>query len=155
MKILVTVGTSAFDNLMEAVDTQLCNSHYDITCQLASGLYVPQHFSHFRFSTEFKHYYQSADVIITHGGAGTVFELLECKKKILVVPNQTRRDKHQGDLARYVEQQQLGGVCWDLSMLSKDLQTCIAKDYQYYRAEEFFYADNILDYFGIPRRTSS
>lgn len=153
MKILVTVGTSGFDDLIQAVDQQLKEAGFEITCQLASGVYVPTNFSHFRFSSEFRDYFEQADLVITHGGAGTVFELLEMRKKILVVPNQRRRDKHQGDLAQYVEQQKLGGVCWDLADLKTDLQSCIESDYQFYRAEAFFYADNILDYFGIPRHT--
>lgn len=154
MKILVTVGTSVFDGLIQAVDEQLVDTEHDITCQVATGLYVPQNFPHFRFSTEFRRYFEEADLIISHGGAGTVFELLELRKKVLVVPNQMRRDKHQGDLGQYVEQQKLGGVCWNLSELREDLETCVRSTYQLYRAEEFFYADNILDYFGIPRHTS-
>lgn len=154
MNILVTVGTSAFDDLIQAVDEQLLGKSYHVTCQVADGNYVPVNFPHFRFSPEFRRYFEEADLIISHGGAGTVFELLEMHKKILVVPNQMRRDKHQGDLAQYVAQQKLGAVNWELKHLARDLDECIRSSYERYRAEEFFYADNILDYFGIPRQTS-
>ncbi|NQZ08441.1 MAG: hypothetical protein HRT35_14905, partial [Algicola sp.] len=112
--IFVTVGTTAFDQLIEAVDAQLSGHQFDVTCQIANGKYLPK-IKHVRFAEDFSRRLVEADVVITHGGAGTVFELLEQGKKMIMVPNLFRVDKHQQDLANDVEQNGVAGVCWALS----------------------------------------
>ena len=103
MRILVTVGSSEFNELIQAVDEQLADSGHEIICQIGNGSYVPKSFEYFRFADNFTSYYQNVELVISHGGGGTVFELLEHGKRILVIPNCMRSDKHQLDLANYIE----------------------------------------------------
>ncbi len=146
--IFVTVGTTAFDQLIEAVDAQLPGTQFDVTCQIADGKYLPKT-KHVRFADDLSHRFAQADVVITHGGAGTVFELLEQGKKIVVVPNLFRVDKHQTDLAKHVEQNNFGVVCWALSDLSACLERCIDTTFNPYSKEPFFMAGELLEYFGM------
>jgi len=60
-------------------------------------------------------------VIITHAGAGTVFQLLEDKAKMVVIPNHDRIDAHQLDIAQYVDNNKFASVCYDL----ENIQTCV------------------------------
>ena len=44
-------------------------------------------------------YVQNADLIISHAGAGSILDALECKKNLIVVANQSLMDNHQLELA--------------------------------------------------------
>jgi beta-1,4-N-acetylglucosaminyltransferase len=148
ISIFVTVGTTAFDQLIEAVDAQLSGPQFDVTCQIADGKYLPK-IKHVRFSDDFLRRFAQANVVITHGGAGTVFELLEQGKKIVVVPNLFRVDKHQTDLAKHVEQNNFGAVCWSLAELTTCLERCIDTTFNPYSKDPFFMAGELLEYFGM------
>lgn len=148
MKVLVSVGTGRFDELIEQVDKCLSTTDFMVCCQIGAGVYKPHH-RHYGLSDSFKTDVDNADVVVTHAGAGTVFELLESGKKTLIVPNQFRVDKHQQDLAQYVEQQQFAGVCWQLDDLKQKLLEVHQTDYRPYQKDVFFKADELLDYFGL------
>lgn len=152
MKILVTVGTSSFDPLIKQIDQLLANhpqtDNWDFTCQIGNGDYQPTA-NHFRFEDNFLQYIEAADVVITHAGAGTVFELLDRGKKLLAVPNFYRLDKHQQDLARYIEQSNYGAVCWSLPDLADTLAQCINSTFKPYQKDAFFMVDDLLAYFGM------
>ncbi len=153
MNILVTVGSSPFESLIKAVDLQLSNTEFTLTCQIATGTYQPRAHSFLRFSDQFPRLIEQADVVITHGGAATVFELLEIVKqtgkKVLLVPNLDRIDQHQQDLAHFVERNHYAGVCWSLERLSASVRECIGQTFKPYQKDSFFMADDILTYFGI------
>jgi len=154
--IYVTVGSGGFDQLIDAADKQL-SSDFQLWCQIGKGKTIPSA-NHFRFNEQFKHYIAQADMIVTHGGAGTVFELLELGKKLVVVPNLYRVDSHQKDLARYLEQERFAVVCWDLSQLYDCVARCLdnkvfnAKPYQ---KQPFFMADELLSYFSLKNQVLS
>lgn len=120
-KVLVTVGTTPFNSLFETLEKCDIPDGLELECQIAAGTYVPQKFSYFRFSDDFEQKLKSADAVISHAGAGTVFNLLELGKPALVVANLERKDNHQIELARYVAQSKLA-----LGVLQMDaLQTAI------------------------------
>ena len=90
--IFVTVGSVApFDELIEKVDllagAQGETRIKDPIMQIGNGKYIPQNGRWFRFETDLSRYYMDADLIITHNGAGTLFEILPLGKKVIVVPN--------------------------------------------------------------------
>jgi beta-1,4-N-acetylglucosaminyltransferase len=149
MNILVTVGTSAFDELIEAVDKQLLQSEYSLTCQIADGRYIPKNHLSIKFSNDFTSLVNNADIVIAHGGAATVFELLEGAKKIVLVPNAKRIDKHQHDLAGFVQKQNYGVVCWSLETLLESVRFAQQQTFAPYHKEPFFMARNILQYFNL------
>jgi beta-1,4-N-acetylglucosaminyltransferase len=119
--ILVTVGTTAFDSLIRQIDTSI-SLDLDIRLQIANGNYLPQNFSWFRFSSAISSLYEEADFIICHAGAGTVYRLLEMRKKIIVVPNLNRSDPHQRELAFFVESNRYGMVCWDYAKIQESIE---------------------------------
>jgi beta-1,4-N-acetylglucosaminyltransferase len=149
MKVFVTVGTTPFDQLIEAVDLQFKTQKYDISCQIAGGSYQPSNHSFFSFSDRYKTQCNQADLVITHGGGATVFELLENGQKIVLVPNLFRVDKHQQDLAQFVESQGFGVVCWQLDQLASCVELALRNEFKPYHKEPFFMADDLLQYFGV------
>ena len=102
MKVLVTVGTTRFDSLIKYIDEVFIDSGIAFTFQIADGKYEPVNFPYFTFSNDIETHYHGSDVVICHAGAGTIYKLLEIKKKIIIVPNTERRDNHQLDIAEYM-----------------------------------------------------
>ena len=101
--VLITVGTTKFNSLISYLDQNL--SRVDgckFKFQIANGTYIPVNYDYVRFSDNFIEWYKSADIVITHAGAGTIYKLLNMGKKILMVPNLERRDKHQVEIAEYL-----------------------------------------------------
>ena len=105
--ILVTIGTTAFDSLIERIDKVFPKSS-DVLFQIADGKYKPVNFPFITFVDNIDEYYQKARLIICHAGAGTVYQLLEMGKKIIVVPNMNRSDPHQRELADYISNNKYG-----------------------------------------------
>jgi beta-1,4-N-acetylglucosaminyltransferase len=152
MNILATVGTTPFDQLIAAVDQQFSNVDFSITCQISSGNYQPHSHAFVRFVENYSDLFSDVDIVITHGGAATVFELLEAGKKIVLVPNLLRIDKHQEDLAHFVEKNQYGVVCRQLDTLVSCVERASRTTFKQYQKEPFFMGRSILQYFGIPTK---
>jgi beta-1,4-N-acetylglucosaminyltransferase len=122
MKMFITVGTTPFDKLIRFCDEYL-DSSLSVTMQISKdAAYIPRRFDYFTFTNDIISYYRDADLIITHAGAGTVFKLLEMRKRIIVFPNLQRDDSHQRDLADVVSRRKWGLVCWNY----QDLPAVIA-----------------------------
>ncbi|PJB79735.1 MAG: glycosyltransferase [Acidobacteria bacterium CG_4_9_14_3_um_filter_49_7] len=149
MKIFVTVGTTKFDGLIRYVDEHFKDSIHEFTLQIADGNYTPDHFPYFNFTDEIKDYYRDCDLVISHGGAGSIYRLLELQKKIIVVPNLERKDRHQLDIARYMSEKNY--VLWVSSFdkLTDTISRCETHQFDRFRKQDFFAADKILD-FLIP-----
>lgn len=49
---------------------------------------------HFKFKPSLTDDYKNADLIICHGGAGTILECLRLRKKIIVINNDSLMDNH-------------------------------------------------------------
>ena len=144
MKTLVTVGSSSFDSLIRAVDQAATKlKAFSFTFQIGTGEYKPQNGNSFARSNEFSSVLADADIVITHAGAGTVFELLELNKKMIVVPNFDRVDKHQSDLALYIERNNYALVCHDVNHIESHIEGIIAYEPVPYSKESFFLADEL------------
>lgn len=122
--VFVTVGTTKFDALIQAVDQlevvlALAAQGFDkLTLQIGAGSYVPmvicpagQHvFKHasgfevewFRFAPSLKAFMQAASLVISHAGAGSLFEALQLRKAIVAVPNSILMANHQTELAEHL-----------------------------------------------------
>lgn len=145
MKVLVTVGSSSFDSLIRAVDQAATKlAAFSFTFQTGTGEYKPKNGSYFARSNEFSSVLVDADVVITHAGAGTVFELLELNKKIIVVPNFDRIDKHQSDLALYIERNNYALVCHDVSLIENHIEGINMYEPTPYNKDSFFLADELI-----------
>lgn len=148
MRIFVTVGTTAFDELIRVIDA--LNVGDDIVLQISNNsVYMPINYPFFKFSTNIEKYYNDADIVITHGGAGSVYRLLELEKKIVIVPNLNRVDKHQKDLSDFMQRSGYAWVCEDLNMLSQVLNKAYKSDFKKYRYDSFFKADEILQFIRL------
>ena len=76
--IFVTVGNGKFDPLVQELDRlkEEGKIKENIIIQLGHGSYRPKYCEWVEFAPSLERYYQQADLIISHGGPGTVFEIL-------------------------------------------------------------------------------
>lgn len=132
--IFVTVGTTEFNGLTEAADN--LNIKEEIIIQKANGKYIPKNHKSFKFSDSFDDYLEKADIVITHGGAGTIFKLLDMNKKIIAVANNERDDLHQSDLTKKLSDENYLSWCKDLKNLRGDIKKIQSKEFNKYKKPE-------------------
>ncbi len=149
MKIFVTVGTTKFDGLIRYIDEHFKDSIHEFTLQIAGGNYIPVHFPYFNFTDEIKAYYRDCDLVISHGGAGSIYQLLELQKKVIVVPNLERSDRHQLDITRFMSEKNYVLQVSNLDNLPDAISRCETHQFDRFGKQDFFAADEILD-FLIP-----
>jgi beta-1,4-N-acetylglucosaminyltransferase len=117
--IFVTVGTTHFDDLVREVD-RLCAAGAiadRVSMQIGSGKYVPRNAGWVRYLDNLREMEQQADLVICHGGVGSLFELLDLKKNFIAVPNRQLPDDHQAQLLRALESEGCCRCCWNLNTL--------------------------------------
>ncbi|KAK0090549.1 hypothetical protein PV325_011696 [Microctonus aethiopoides] len=111
--VFVTVGTTKFDRLIETItdDNVLealnARGYTRLILQIGkTSLRVDDtprcgffHIEAFGLKPSIREYMHSADLIISHAGAGSCLEALEAKKPLIVVSNELLMDNHQLELA--------------------------------------------------------
>lgn len=115
-KIFITVGTTRFDLLCETITTspvitalkkigceevnfQIGNSDFDPGDFMKEGVKIHT----YRFKDSIQDDIRSADLVISHAGAGSCLEALEASKPLLVVVNEDLMDNHQLELAEQLQ----------------------------------------------------
>ncbi|MFH1836464.1 MAG: PssE/Cps14G family polysaccharide biosynthesis glycosyltransferase [Methanobacteriota archaeon] len=97
--IFVTISKGAFDRLIKSVDSLAERIDEDIVMQIGNTRHIPRNTQFFRFCSkkEMDDYYKKADLIITHGGAGSLFSALRFSKKCIAVPRYREFGEHVDD----------------------------------------------------------
>jgi beta-1,4-N-acetylglucosaminyltransferase len=135
--IFVTVGTTPFDSLIEYLDN--IESQKEIILQISKDAkYKPKNKKYFEFIGNINDYYERASLIITHAGAGSIYNLLEKDKKIIIVPNTERIDNHQLDITEYMKNENYALTCLDLNSLEKMIKNIDSYNLKIYEKEKFF-----------------
>lgn len=121
--IFVTVGTTEFDTLVTAADRLAATIEEEIVIQIGHGRVEPRHASWFRFAPSLDEYYAAATLVITHGGLGTLTEVLRRGLRTVGVSNPDRYDRHQDQILRAFEE--AGHLVWcrDLADLATAVVT--------------------------------
>lgn len=144
MNILVTAGTTPFDSLFAHInDLAPRFPNFRFIGQIGHGDYVPTAFPSFTFSNEFATQIDSADAVITHAGAGTVYDLLERGKPSIVIANLERKDKHQREITKYVQDSGYALATTDLADLKEFLDQLETFEPARYEKTDFFLAGDI------------
>ena len=119
--IFVTVGTTQFDELVEAIDKIAPKLDEEVIVQIGNSKYIPKNCKYFTFDDDLLKYFQKANIVIAHGGAGITFEVLNLGKKLISLENQHALEGHQGDLLGKLSQEGYLIWCKDLN----EIENCI------------------------------
>ncbi|MBS3165674.1 glycosyltransferase [Candidatus Woesearchaeota archaeon] len=106
--IFITVGNGKFDPLIQEMDRLIETGKIKekVIAQIGTGSYTPKHITSFKFESPLDKYYEKADLVISHGGPGIVFEVLRRKKKLVALPNRDRTDpRHQVEYLQAMAQE--------------------------------------------------
>lgn len=82
----------------------------EIIAQIGHTKYEPKNYNYFKFvdKKDFESYIDEAEIIITHGGAGTLIQSLKKGKKIISFPRlgseKEHLDNHQIEMSRKLEE---------------------------------------------------
>jgi len=151
MKILVTVGTTAFDALIKQVDDfSLAWTGGKIFSQIGPGSYLPVNHEYCRYRDSIL-YSVDFDFVICHCGAGTLYSILERSVPFIAVPNLSRRDKHQLEIAEFIASEGYGLINFNVDSLSSLLVSQPWDRYvaRPYKKEPFFLGNELRSIVGL------
>lgn len=112
-RIFVTVGTTKFDELIrtilnsEILEALSTKGYNELILQIGKSSILPDctprcnflKIEYFQLCPSIEDYVASADLVISHAGAGSILEALDAKKPLVVVTNNLLMDNHQLELA--------------------------------------------------------
>jgi UDP-N-acetylglucosamine transferase subunit ALG13 len=127
--IFVTVGTDLpFDRLVRVIDQWAgATGRTDVFAQIGEGGWEPRHipFAQFLQPPEFRQRFQSASIVVSHAGMGTILTALHHGKPILVMPKRAslreHRNEHQLATARHMMEKAGVNVAFDEAELRHKL----------------------------------
>lgn len=114
--VFVTVGTTEFNELIASIDCieflkclkglgfnkiniQIGRGSYEPSLLLLKGSEYEMQIDFYRFKPSLETDIASADLIISHCGAGSILEAVMKKKMLVVVINTSLQDNHQTELS--------------------------------------------------------
>lgn len=115
--VFVTVGSTDFDPLVRAADEAAPSLPLPVVIQIGIGRYEPRNAEWFRLAPSLEPYYARAEIVVSHGGAGTILEVLRRGMRLVSADNPDRPDQHQKDMIGHMAS--LGKLVWcrDLARL--------------------------------------
>jgi UDP-N-acetylglucosamine transferase subunit ALG13 len=126
--VLVTVGSTDFDPLVRAADEAARHLSQPVVAQIGVGSYEPRNAEWFRMAPSLEPYYERADVVVSHGGAGTILEVLRRGIRLVCVDNPDRPDQHQRDIIGHMASLRRLVWCERLEGLQEAIQKARALD---------------------------
>ncbi len=130
-RVFVSVGThpQPFDRLLREIDKLVQQGRLKgkVFAQIGNSGYEPKNFAFKRFveEKEYEGSFRKTDIVVSHGGAGTIINALRFGKRLVVVPRLQRfgehTNDHQLDLAAALEKQGKCIAVREISQLEKAL----------------------------------
>lgn len=152
--ILVMTGTheQQFNRLIEKVDELAKNKRIkNVTAQIGYSTYKPRNIkNYFRFLefSKMEKLIKGADLVITHGGIGSVLLSLKYKKPTVIVPRMSKYDEHTDDhqlqVSKELEREGRAIVVYDIDDLEKSIK--IARKLKFKKGEKSKIIEMIKDY---------
>jgi beta-1,4-N-acetylglucosaminyltransferase len=120
--IFVTVGTTGFDELVQQIDHLVKDSHEEFIIQVGPGTYLPRNCQYFRYESSLDSYFESANVVVSHGGLATVTEVLATGKPLVAVEDHIQPDRHQQEILRVWNEEGYLLWCEDMTTILECIQ---------------------------------
>lgn len=125
--ILVAVGTTDFDALIQAMDNLSLSLSEEVIMQIGMSKYVPEHCEYFRFVPSLAPCYERASLVVSHGGLGIATEALERGLPLVAVEDRNQPDRHQREILSVWERE--GHLIWckDLKELPQAMEQAMTQ----------------------------
>lgn len=127
--IFITLGSQKFqfNRLLKEVDTLIETGYIksEVIAQIGYSDYKPKNFEFFKFLDRqiFNRYISESDLVISHGGTGSIISALKCRKPVIAVPrlkiHGEHVDDHQLQIVTLFEQKGYILSCKDIKDLNK------------------------------------
>jgi len=121
--IFVTVGTVSYEDLVKKMDEIAPDLKEKVVVQIGGGKYTPKNCKWFRYAPSLDKHYSKARLVVTHGGAATLFECLHAGLRVVAIPKEITKDSHQKDVVDELEKDNYIIVCRNLDDLKKCIQS--------------------------------
>ncbi|MBN2521216.1 MAG: hypothetical protein JXB17_11960 [Bacteroidales bacterium] len=138
--IFLTVGTTnmGFKRLVQKIDEIQPSLNTQVIAQIGNTNYIPKNieFEKWLSSAQMKHYYSTADIIISHAGFGTISEVLEYNKPLIVIPRKFESNEavnNQEDLANKLSELGYVKSLSDLSKLEESINNIEQMHFKKYK----------------------
>ena len=101
--ILITLGTQKFqfNRILKEIDylVEIGLIKDEVFAQTGGSDYKPKHYEYKNFldKDEMRKLQNEADIIITHGGTGSIIEAISLHKKVIVIPRLVKYGEHVDD----------------------------------------------------------
>jgi beta-1,4-N-acetylglucosaminyltransferase len=149
--IFVTVGSTKFTDLIRKMDELAPFLGDEVVMQIGNGPYEPKNARFFRYAASLDPYYDQADLVVAHGGLGTMVEVSERGKKLVCIVNPTTMDLHQEHLLRIYAEKNYLLWCKDLQQLAVAIQQAQNMQFARYQSPECHIHEVIKDYLSEVR----
>ena len=155
--IFVTLGSQKFqfNRLLKAVD-DLCEKNVidkdNVFAQIGYSDYYPKHYKYTDFldRDEFANEIEKSEIVITHGGTGSIINSVKKRKKVIAVPRLAKYgehvDNHQIQVLKQFENLNLICVCNDVNNLDKALRQAEKTEYMQYKSNTPAILEDIKKY---------
>ena len=154
--IFITLGSQKFqfNRLLKVVDRLIENGTIvdDVFAQIGYSDYIPVNYEYNDFldHDEFALKLESADIIISHGGTGTIISAIKKGKKIIAVPRLAEYgehvDSHQVQLVRQFKKMNLICECLDVEKLDEALEDVKNMEYKTYQSKTSLIIQSIISF---------
>lgn len=149
--IFITLGSQKFqfNRLLKSID-QLISSQVvknEVFAQIGYSDYKPINYKYKQFldRDEFSEFIDKSNIIITHGGTGTIIRAIKYGKKVIAVPRLQKFgehvDDHQLQIVKEFSSMNLIAECIDCEKLGEILESIENTKFALYKSntERFIY----------------
>lgn len=147
--IFVTVGTTDFDPLIEAMDRIAETIEEPVTAQTGRGVYTATNLKQFSFAESLEPYLREARIVVSHGGLATIIEVLKLGRPLVAISNPDRYDRHQDDILRAFSARDYLLWCLDLKLLAPALEEAGRRRFSSYETPSCEIAKVVRGYLGL------
>ena len=154
--IFITLGSQKFqfNRLLKAVDKLVENATITdkVFAQIGYSDYNPQNYQFTRFldRDEFAKIIEEADIVITHGGTGSIMEAVKKGKKVIAIPRRMKYgehiDDHQLQVVRQFKDLNLICECDDAEKINDALNLVKKSTYKKYVSNTPKIIDSIINF---------
>lgn len=154
VKILFTAGTTKFLSLIKSALTIASNApSLDITVQcvdlsMVSDQSLAENITFIERYPSISWVHDNFDVVVSHAGAGTIYNCLENRIPLVVFPNIERVDKHQNDICNYLEAKKFALVARDAQEILQCIIDISKSKLPPYINDRPFDVDKLIDWIG-------